>query len=66
MRDLILGFPNKRTFALCKIRENDLPRELKHLSTWRKRKQKVISLLAASEKDRGQTESSLEIEIEMW
>ncbi|MBD3252660.1 hypothetical protein GF386_02945 [Candidatus Pacearchaeota archaeon] len=39
---------------------------MKHLSTSRKRKQHVISLVAASEKDTGQTESSSERGKEMW
>ena len=41
-------------------------RELKHLSTGRKRKQYVMPLLAESEKGLGQAESSEEIWIEMW
>ncbi len=44
----------------------ELRRELKHLSTGRKRKQKVIPLLAESEKGKGQTESPLETMAEMW
>ena len=47
-------------------REAEIRWELKHLSTGRKRKQIVIPLLAESEKGTGQTESSLEREIEMW
>ena len=41
-------------------------RELKHLSTGRKRKQIVIPPLAASEKGTGQTESTFEKKLEMW
>ncbi len=40
--------------------------ELKHLSNSRKRKHKVIPLIAESEKGRGQTESALETRLEMW
>lgn len=48
------------------FREENRRRELKHLSTGRKRKQKVIPLLAASEKGRGQAESLFERGVEMW
>jgi len=47
-------------------READRRRELKRLSTGRKRKHKVIPLIAASEKGNGQTESFAEKQIEMW
>jgi len=40
-------------------RDGEIRRELKHLSTGRKRKQKVIPLIAASEKGTGQAESFL-------
>ena len=63
MQVLIQRFPNAKT---CIPREGDLLWELKHLSTRRKRKHYVMPLVAASEKGRGQTESSLEKEIEMW
>ena len=63
MQNLILRFPNAKTYL---IREDNRHWELKHLSTSRKRKQLVIPLLAASEKGKGQTESSFERENEMW
>jgi hypothetical protein len=49
------------------FRNEGARRELKHLSTARKRKQIiVIPLLAASEKGIGQTESAFERKCEMW
>jgi hypothetical protein len=57
MQTLIPRFPNSKTSL---SRDGDVRRELKHLSTVRKRKQIVIPLLAASEKGIGQTESLLE------
>ena len=47
-------------------RKVELRRELKHLSTDRKRKHNVMPLLAESEMGEGQAESSFEREIEMW
>ena len=55
-----------RERALRACREANARRELKHLSTGRKRKQIVIPLLAASEKGTGQTESPFEKKAEMW
>ena len=60
-QDLRIG-----NFLARECREANLRRELKHLSTGRKRKHNVIPWLAASEKGTGQTESSFEREIEMW
>ena len=48
------------------LREEKKRRELKHLSTGRKRKQIVMPLLAESEKGIGQSESPPEKEVEMW
>ena len=47
-------------------REAEIRRELKHLSTGRKRKQLVMPLLAESEKGPGQAESAFEKKLEMW
>ena len=47
-------------------RYSQIRRELKHLSTDRKRKQIVIPPLAESEKGTGQTESTFEKKQEMW
>jgi hypothetical protein len=48
------------------FREEESRRELKHLSTGRKRKQIAMPPLAESEKGRGQTESPFEKKAEMW
>ena len=66
MQALNSGFPNTKRLTQVRSRDGETRRELKHLSTGRKRKQIVMPLIAASEKGRGQTESSLEREEEMW
>ena len=48
------------------LRNEDTLRELKHLSTGRKRKQIVMPLIAESEKGTGRTESAFEKKLEMW
>ena len=60
------GISELENFPAMGCREANLRRELKHLSTGRKRKQNVIPLLAASEKGKGQTESPVERLAEMW
>ena len=62
IRDLVrsrgLGDVYKRQGIPCKGCQ---PRELKHLSTWRKRKQVVIPLVVASEEGTVQTLSLIHI-----
>jgi len=62
----IRGFPNGETppgqprrSPAEYIGRRSEPRELKHLSTWRKREQYAIPLVAASESGRAQTASML-------
>ena len=55
---LIRGFPNGETHTAegcVSALGGSKPRELKHLSTWRKRKQIVIPLVVAIETGRAQT-----------
>ena len=55
-----------RNFLLRESSDGRIRRELKHLSTGRKRKQLVIPLVAAREKGKGQAESAFEKKLEMW
>ena len=61
MHTVIQGFLNAHEFICAGGR-----RELKHLSTGRKRKQNVMPLIAESEKGPGQAESPFEKKVEMW
>ena len=66
MQPLTLRFPNEKLKSLLLCREAESRRELKHLSTGRKRKQIVMPLLAESEKGTGRAESAFEKKLEMW
>ena len=58
-------FPNGTTQYTegVSLRKESQPRELKHLSTWRKRKQLVIPQVVASEKGIAQTYSACGVRV---
>ena len=66
MRALNPRFPNTSTFLFGEMPRGKLTPGIETSQYRQEKKTIVIPLLAASERGKGQTESSLEKEIEMW